>query len=261
MHDNLENIGKNDKLLSIGEASEYLGVSIDTLRRWEKKEKVKSYRSPGGHRYFRKNDLDTLFGRKYERGEELGPRLIKNPAEDNKNNFNTYEVPVENLLNNLPQFDQIGQLKVIEHEERKIEIPAISPIKISSKPSFEEYYLKKTEVFEIAIPETGDYPSFKKSILEPAIEKQSGKSTPFESQRNSDNYSISNKSAESILATLDDRSQKSPARLTTPTPGKTDRTPISKRNIIIIGVISLIFIAFVTITILFSSSKVISPIP
>ena len=61
MHDNLENIGKNDKLLSIGEASEYLGVSIDTLRRWEKKEKVKSYRSPGGHRYFRKNDLDTLF--------------------------------------------------------------------------------------------------------------------------------------------------------------------------------------------------------
>lgn len=53
--------------LSIGEAAEHLGVSIDTLRRWDKKGKVKAYRSPGGHRYFQKVDLDELFDTKYER--------------------------------------------------------------------------------------------------------------------------------------------------------------------------------------------------
>jgi len=57
------------KLLNIGQASKYLGVSIDTLRRWEKKGKIKTYRSPGGHRYFRKTDLDKVFGTKYERDE------------------------------------------------------------------------------------------------------------------------------------------------------------------------------------------------
>lgn len=55
--------------LTIGEASKYLGVSIDTLRRWEKKGKINAYRSPGGHRYFRKTDLENLFGTKYERDE------------------------------------------------------------------------------------------------------------------------------------------------------------------------------------------------
>lgn len=53
--------------LSIGKAAEYLGVSIDTLRRWEKKGRVLALRSPGGHRYFRKEDLDNLFGKKYIR--------------------------------------------------------------------------------------------------------------------------------------------------------------------------------------------------
>ena len=57
---------KFPKRFSIGAASEYLGVSIDTLRRWEKRGKIESLRSPGNHRYFSKEDLDKLFGKKYE---------------------------------------------------------------------------------------------------------------------------------------------------------------------------------------------------
>lgn len=57
---------QNNKLMSIGESADYLGVSIDTLRRWEKKGKIYSYRSPGDHRYFSKDDLDKLFGKKYQ---------------------------------------------------------------------------------------------------------------------------------------------------------------------------------------------------
>jgi len=57
-------------LLNIGTASEYLGISIDTLRRWEKKGRIKPLRSPGGHRYYSKADLDDLFGKRYSRDEE-----------------------------------------------------------------------------------------------------------------------------------------------------------------------------------------------
>lgn len=57
---------QTNKLLSIGEAADYLGVSIDTLRRWEKKGKIPTYRSPGGHRYFKEEDLKTIFGTKYD---------------------------------------------------------------------------------------------------------------------------------------------------------------------------------------------------
>lgn len=56
-------------LLTIGESSEYLRVSIDTLRRWEKKGRITPYRSPGGHRYYEKEELDTLFGKRYMRDE------------------------------------------------------------------------------------------------------------------------------------------------------------------------------------------------
>ncbi len=46
------------KELTISEAAEYLGVSIDTLRRWDKKGKLQAKRSSGGHRYYLQLDLD-----------------------------------------------------------------------------------------------------------------------------------------------------------------------------------------------------------
>lgn len=58
-----------DTRLSIGKAAKHLGISIDTLRRWEKKGRIIAYRSPGGHRYFLREDLDNLFGKKYTREE------------------------------------------------------------------------------------------------------------------------------------------------------------------------------------------------
>jgi len=45
------------RLLSIGEAAAVKGVSIDTLRRWEKEGKVQSVRTSGGHRRY---DIDML---------------------------------------------------------------------------------------------------------------------------------------------------------------------------------------------------------
>ena len=44
--------------MPIGEAAKYLGVSKDTLRRWEKRGKIKSYRTPGGQRRYTIYDLE-----------------------------------------------------------------------------------------------------------------------------------------------------------------------------------------------------------
>lgn len=51
----------NDKLLNIGQAAEILGVSIDTLRRWDESGKLVAIRKDGGtHRYYREEDLEIF---------------------------------------------------------------------------------------------------------------------------------------------------------------------------------------------------------
>lgn len=46
-------------VVPISQAAKLLGVSIQTLRRWHKSNKLPaSYVSPGGHRYYRKKDLE-----------------------------------------------------------------------------------------------------------------------------------------------------------------------------------------------------------
>ena len=52
---------KNKEYLTIKEASKYLRVSKDTLRRWEKKKILKPFRSPTGWRYYSKRQLDYVF--------------------------------------------------------------------------------------------------------------------------------------------------------------------------------------------------------
>lgn len=50
-----------DKLLTISQAAEILGVSIDTLRRWDESGKLVAIRKEGGtHRYYREKDLEIF---------------------------------------------------------------------------------------------------------------------------------------------------------------------------------------------------------
>ncbi len=50
-----------EELLTIREAAEFLGVSIDTLRRWDKNGKLVAIKKEGGtHRYYSKNDLEIF---------------------------------------------------------------------------------------------------------------------------------------------------------------------------------------------------------
>ncbi len=50
-----------EKLLTISEAAEILGISIDTLRRWDKSGKLVAIKKDGGtHRYYREKDLEIF---------------------------------------------------------------------------------------------------------------------------------------------------------------------------------------------------------
>ena len=52
-------ISMQSKLLSIGQAAKLLGVSIDTLRRWDASGRLRSIRSgPRGHRFFKSADIE-----------------------------------------------------------------------------------------------------------------------------------------------------------------------------------------------------------
>lgn len=47
---------------SVGEFAKKLGVTVQTLRNWDKSDKLKPHhRSPSGHRYYSKEQLDGYF--------------------------------------------------------------------------------------------------------------------------------------------------------------------------------------------------------
>lgn len=47
-------------LLSVGESAVIIGISRDTLKRWEAAGRVTSLRTPTGHRRFRRADIEAL---------------------------------------------------------------------------------------------------------------------------------------------------------------------------------------------------------
>ena len=49
-----------ETLYPIGDTSRQLGVSIDTLRRWEREGKITSVRTPGGQRRYARSEIDRL---------------------------------------------------------------------------------------------------------------------------------------------------------------------------------------------------------
>lgn len=146
-------------LISIGEAANYLNVSIDTLRRWEKKGKIEPLRSPGGHRYYTRYDLDNLFGKKYERAPETKPRKRKenlvdkaheNPIPEKITQEEIGSTTHQSILETIAITLAEPSPMIPQRQAREIEIPISAPLKIikdevSSKP-FNENLLPKKEI-------------------------------------------------------------------------------------------------------------------
>src|SRR5450756_9536 len=58
--------------LRLSEAATALGVSLNTLRRWSDTGKLVCYRSPGGHRRYRRADVEALLRAQSEGGQPAG---------------------------------------------------------------------------------------------------------------------------------------------------------------------------------------------
>ncbi len=57
------------RLLKIGEAAQYLNVSQDTLRKWDKANKLKPFETVGGHRRYDVYTLDEFLGKELKETE------------------------------------------------------------------------------------------------------------------------------------------------------------------------------------------------
>lgn len=49
-----------EALLPIGEAARLLGVSVETVRRWDRLGQIASIRTIGGQRRFRRSEINSL---------------------------------------------------------------------------------------------------------------------------------------------------------------------------------------------------------
>ena len=58
-------------IYSIGEAADFLGVHVDTVRNWEKRGVLQSIKTPGGHRRYAKSTLDNIKKGKSYMDEEI----------------------------------------------------------------------------------------------------------------------------------------------------------------------------------------------
>ena len=69
-------MNKSTQLVNVSVASEMLKVSIDTIRRWEKKGLIRATRDAQGHRIFAVNELQQLKDKTQGKGQ-VGYKILK----------------------------------------------------------------------------------------------------------------------------------------------------------------------------------------
>ena len=55
--------GASPEWLTLGQAAKYLGVAQSTMRKWSDVGRVSAFYTPGGHRRYRRSDLDQFLDR------------------------------------------------------------------------------------------------------------------------------------------------------------------------------------------------------
>ena len=67
--------GSDPDWLTLGQAAKYLGVAQSTIRKWSDQGLVPAFYTPGGHRRFRRRDLDGFLSRSAHGGRP-GPLVL-----------------------------------------------------------------------------------------------------------------------------------------------------------------------------------------
>jgi two-component system, OmpR family, alkaline phosphatase synthesis response regulator PhoP len=61
---------------TLGQAARYLGVAQSTIRKWSDDGRVRAFYTPGGHRRYRRTDLDAFLERSGPGGGGTGPVVL-----------------------------------------------------------------------------------------------------------------------------------------------------------------------------------------
>jgi excisionase family DNA binding protein len=62
--------------LTLGQAAKFLGVAQSTIRKWSDLGRVPAFYTPGGHRRYRRSDLETFIDRSGPGGQHVGPLVL-----------------------------------------------------------------------------------------------------------------------------------------------------------------------------------------
>lgn len=62
--------------LTLGQAAQYLGVAQSTIRKWTDSGRVPAFKTPGGHRRFRRRDLDAFLDNSGQTVDAGGPHVL-----------------------------------------------------------------------------------------------------------------------------------------------------------------------------------------
>ncbi|MEK7217762.1 MAG: helix-turn-helix domain-containing protein [Patescibacteria group bacterium] len=107
----------DDKLLTIGQTAEKLGISIDTLRRWDESGKLVAIRKDGGtHRYYREKDLEVFSSDLFKFASEWANNGTEFPGTfycQNSARFQGKLVKMEQELMRKPGFEKLYSLIVL----------------------------------------------------------------------------------------------------------------------------------------------------
>ena len=62
--------------LTLGQAAKFLGVAQSTIRKWSDQGRVPAFYTPGGHRRYRRRDLELFLDRSGPAGSHGGPLVL-----------------------------------------------------------------------------------------------------------------------------------------------------------------------------------------
>jgi excisionase family DNA binding protein len=68
--------GGEAEWLTLGQAARFLGVAQSTLRKWSDQGRVPAFYTPGGHRRYKRSDLERFLERSGPGGSRSGPLVL-----------------------------------------------------------------------------------------------------------------------------------------------------------------------------------------
>ena len=68
--------GGETEWMTLGQAAKYLGVAQSTIRKWSDLGRVPAFYTPGGHRRYRRRDLDAFLERSGPHAQAAGPLVL-----------------------------------------------------------------------------------------------------------------------------------------------------------------------------------------